>query len=90
MLRASSNGSGATIEVRDSGPGIPPDVLRRIFEPGFSTKSNGMGLGLAIVEGIVRGHGGAIEARSEPGRGATFTLRLPRLAAPRSTEENGG
>jgi signal transduction histidine kinase len=66
-----------TIEIRDSGPGIPATRIRRIFEPFYSTKgSRGTGLGLAIVRDIMRQHGGAATARSEPGRGATFTLKF--------------
>lgn len=68
------------LEVADTGVGIPREIQSRIFEPFFSTKSeqSGVGLGLAVVYGIVRGHGGHIEVESTPGRGATFRLRLPR------------
>ena len=62
------------LEVADDGPGIAPEVQARIFEPFFSTKFTGRGLGLAAVLGIVRGHRGAIGVRSVPGAGATFTL----------------
>ncbi len=65
------------IEVSDEGCGIPPDRIDRIFEPNFTTKREGMGLGLAIVEGIVAAHRGAITVRSEPGRGTTFETHLP-------------
>ncbi len=68
---------GAHLAVADDGPGIAPEHLARVFEPDFSTKKEGMGLGLAIVDGIARGHGGSVAVASEPGRGATFTLRLP-------------
>jgi len=68
---------GAFLVVADDGPGIATADLARVFEPDFSTKKEGMGLGLAIVEGIARGHGGAVTVASEAGRGATFTLRLP-------------
>jgi PAS domain S-box-containing protein len=65
--------------VADSGPGIPPDVLNRIFEPFYTTKrdSGGTGLGLAVSHGIAEMHGGALQAESELGKGTTFTLRLP-------------
>jgi PAS domain S-box-containing protein len=62
----------------DTGPGIPADDLGSIFEPYFTTKSEGTGLGLMIVQRIVRDHGGEIEVRSEPNAGTTFTLYLPR------------
>ena len=65
------------LSIRDTGGGIPPDVLPRIFEPLFSTKGFGVGLGLSIVKGIVEQHGGTIEITSEPGRGTTAVVRLP-------------
>lgn len=66
--------------VADIGSGIPPEVRDRIFDPFFSTKNEtkGVGLGLAVVFGIVRRHGGEILVDSAPGKGTTFTLRLPR------------
>jgi signal transduction histidine kinase len=62
------------IHVQDSGPGIAPENLRRIFEPFFSTR--GSGLGLAIVRDIMRRHGGSVTVDSTPGTGAKFTLRF--------------
>ncbi len=72
------------IDVADTGVGIHPDVLPHIFEPFFSTKhkESGVGLGLAVVYGIVERHGGTIAVESEPGRGTIFHLTLPRHAAP--------
>ena len=69
----------AVIEVSDTGKGIPKENLRRIFEPGFTTKGvrTGMGIGLAIAYRIIQGHGGSIDVSSEPGKGSTFTIRLP-------------
>lgn len=65
--------------ISDTGVGIPPENLPKIFEPFFTTKDSGQGtgLGLAIVAKILRDHGGSVEVWSEPGKGATFTIRLP-------------
>lgn len=65
------------VGLQDSGPGIPPAILPRIFEPYFTTKSAGNGLGLASCFNIMRAHGGDIAAESEPGKGATFCLHFP-------------
>jgi two-component system cell cycle sensor histidine kinase/response regulator CckA len=67
------------LSVIDTGCGIPPDVLSRIFEPFFSTKAKGTGLGLSSVYSIVRQSGGQITAESEPGIGTTITIHLPRV-----------
>jgi two-component system sensor histidine kinase HydH len=64
------------IEVRDSGPGISPDDLERVFSPFFTTKPQGSGLGLAIVRKVVDAHDGRIDATSVPGR-TTFRVTLP-------------
>ena len=61
----------------DYGPGIPPDILPKIFEPMFSTKSFGVGLGLPVVKQIMEQHGGGIEIESEEGRGTWVCLWLP-------------
>ena len=63
--------------VADTGTGIDPESLLHIFEPFFSTKPAGSGIGLALVHRVIQDHGGDIEVRSEPGVGTTFTLRLP-------------
>src|SRR5450432_2708284 len=65
--------------VSDSGSGIAPDVLPRIFEPSFTTKppGQGTGLGLAIAYRIVEDHGGTFEVKTEPQQGSTFTVLLP-------------
>ncbi len=70
-------GDMLTMAVRDAGIGIPPEVLPHIFEPLFSTKGFGVGLGLSIVKGIVEQHGGTIEIASEVGRGTSAVVRLP-------------
>ena len=61
----------------DTGKGMPPEVLAKVFKPFFSTKPGGSGLGLATVKRIVEAHGGTIEVQSEVGRGTKFTIRLP-------------
>ncbi len=63
--------------VRDSGPGMPPEVIARIFDPFFTTKPSGTGLGLSISYGIVRDHRGTVDVESSPGQGTTFTLAFP-------------
>ena len=65
------------LEVSDSGCGMSAETQARIFDPFFTTKSAGHGLGLAVVHGIVRGLGGSIDVRSEPGRGSSFAVTLP-------------
>ena len=69
---------GVEIVVRDTGPGIAPDDVPRIFEAGFSTRDGSSGLGLAVCHRILEQHRGSIAVESRPGCGATFRLRLPR------------
>src|SRR5438132_4990847 len=67
-----------TIQVRDTGEGIPDEVMAQIFEPFFSTKpGKGTGLGLWVSQGIIQGHGGTLRVRSRMGRGSTFVITLP-------------
>ncbi|GAA4314486.1 hypothetical protein GCM10023178_75810 [Actinomadura luteofluorescens] len=82
-LRAYADGDDVLIEVADTGPGIAPEHLPHVFdrfwraEKSRSRQTGGSGLGLAIVRQLAEAHGGSAAVRSEPGRGATFVLRLP-------------
>lgn len=76
-LQTSEGEDGVWVSVADTGSGIPPEQINRIFEPFFTTKKKGTGLGLMIVQRIVRAHGGRIELESHPGRGTTFRVWLP-------------
>lgn len=71
------DGKFLEVDFKDSGPGIPPDRVERIFEPFYTTKENGTGLGLSVSYSIVRSFGGSIVVSSKPGEGSTFTVRLP-------------
>ena len=74
-------GPHVEVLVEDTGTGIPERHLTRIFDPYFSTKQTGSGLGLAVCHSVVRAHGGAISVRSELGKGTTFALTLPAKSA---------
>jgi two-component system NtrC family sensor kinase len=76
-----------TLEVVDTGPGIPPALHTRIFEPFFTTKPPGVGtgLGLSLCQGIIEGHGGTIRVTSQPGQGTVFRVELPVGEAPVTT-----
>ncbi|HEU4383813.1 MAG TPA: ATP-binding protein [Anaeromyxobacteraceae bacterium] len=80
-LAARREGAEVLLSVSDTGPGIAPADVTRVFEPYFTTKEGGTGLGLAIAERIVSEHGGRIEVASRQGQGATFTVRLPVASA---------
>ncbi|MGC3998297.1 MAG: ATP-binding protein [Anaeromyxobacter sp.] len=88
-VTARREGEGLLLEVADTGPGIPPEVLPHVFDPFFTTKQvdAGTGLGLAICHRIVEAGGGTITVTSEPGCGATFRIRLPAAPAPASPAE---
>jgi signal transduction histidine kinase len=79
FIRTWAAGERVAVELRDTGKGIPPEHLARIFDPGFTTKGVGVGtgLGLSIVHGIVDEHRGTIEVESEIGKGTTFRVWLP-------------
>lgn len=73
-------GEWIELRIRDSGTGIPPERLKRIFDPFFTSRpGKGTGLGLSVCQAIIQEHGGRIYAESKPGRGATFYIELPLL-----------
>jgi signal transduction histidine kinase len=67
----------ASIEITDSGPGVPKGDLERIFQPFYTTKAKGTGLGLAIAQRVIEAHGGEIQVENVPPRGCRFTFLLP-------------
>jgi signal transduction histidine kinase len=77
VLATRNKGHHVIVSVRDVGPGIEPDHLDKLFEPLFTTRSKGMGMGLAVCRGIVEDLGGSIRAGNNPDRGAVFTIQLP-------------
>ena len=78
---------GYEIVVCDRGPGVPEEDRRRIFEPFFSKRQGGSGLGLALCLGILRAHGGSIVALDRPGGGSCFRIRLPAKPPNKHEEE---
>jgi signal transduction histidine kinase len=82
-VRTRPDGSGARVEVDDTGHGIAPENLHRIYDPFFTTKParKGTGLGLSVTYGIIQEHGGSIEVSNRPGGGARFRLELPLAVA---------
>jgi C4-dicarboxylate-specific signal transduction histidine kinase len=78
VIRAGRNGDGQVfVSVRDSGPGFPGGIAEQLFEPFFSTKAEGTGMGLAIARSIIEAHGGTLSAENRDDGGACFTVRLP-------------
>jgi two-component system nitrogen regulation sensor histidine kinase NtrY len=76
-VQPTGNGGGLRVTVADHGPGVPADLKPRLFEPYFTTKPDGTGLGLALVRQTVEAHGGTVALGDTPGGGATFTITFP-------------
>jgi len=76
-ITTKKNGRSASINVADTGTGIPLENIGKLFEPLFTTKSRGVGLGLAIVKSVIEAHGGTIAVESDVGRGSKFCIALP-------------
>lgn len=88
VISTESKNDGIVLAVRDSGIGMTPETVKKIFNPFYTTKTvdQGTGLGLSVVQGIVNTHGGKIDIESEPGKGSCFYVRLP-LIPPDSSSE---
>ncbi|MDQ1303471.1 MAG: two-component system, sensor histidine kinase FlrB [Pseudomonadota bacterium] len=80
-LGFSVSGNTAELRISDNGPGVPPGLHNRIFEPFFTSRSDGTGLGLAVVQSVARAHGGDVHVENTPPQGASFVLRLPLSSA---------
>jgi signal transduction histidine kinase len=76
-VSAAGGGGNLWLRIQDTGPGIPPNELGEIFDPYFTTKPEGNGLGLWIAQQIAVAHGGDLHAENAPGGGAVFVLTLP-------------
>ena len=76
-LSAHAEGGTAVIACEDDGPGIPEEKLKQVFDPFYTTKAEGMGMGLSITRTIVEAHHGQILVRNQPDGGASFQIRLP-------------
>jgi signal transduction histidine kinase len=87
---SNSDGNSVKVEVTDTGRGISPQDISKLFEPYFSTKETGTGLGLAIVKKAVDDHGGTINVASKEGAGTTFTIILPAREKGHGTKEHPG
>ena len=87
-LRTFVHDRHAVIEVVDIGPGLSDEVLTRVFEPFYTTKQEGLGLGLSICKTIVEAHNGTIDVRRNPQNGTTFSARLPLTPEQPDTESS--
>jgi two-component system, NtrC family, nitrogen regulation sensor histidine kinase NtrY len=81
LLRVRDESDSGRIEVSDTGTGLSAEERDRLFTPYYTTKSHGTGLGLAVAQSVITDHNGSISVQSEPGRGTTFTIHLPKGAA---------
>lgn len=91
LLRlARPNADTLRISVADNGPGMDETLRRQVFQPFFTTRSSGTGLGLAVVDCVVRAHGGQVQCETAPGQGATFHIDLPLASEPRFLPAGGG
>jgi signal transduction histidine kinase len=76
-IRSFEDSRGVTVTIADEGKGMPPAILEKVFDPYFTTKSGGIGLGLTVAKKIVEAHQGRIELRSDEGRGTTVGIHIP-------------
>jgi len=81
------NGDWVQVDVRDTGCGMEPEALHKIFDPFYTTKEQGIGLGLSVSHGIIQEHGGAVDVESEKGKGTVFRIQFPLM---RSEEKRIG
>ena len=88
-IGAQQTGNAVAVFVADSGEGISPENMKRLFQPLFTTKAKGVGLGLVVCRNLVEANGGRIEVESEVGKGTTFTVLLPAMAATASGSKAG-
>ncbi|HVR20068.1 MAG TPA: ATP-binding protein, partial [Polyangiaceae bacterium] len=89
LVQADADAGAFRIRVVDDGPGMEKEVVEKIFQPLFSTKTKGTGLGLAIVQGTIARHGGRVEVTTAPGEGSVFTIELPRRPSLAPTHDGG-
>ena len=80
---------GVILEVQDTGVGIVPENVGKLFQPLFTTKPRGIGLGLVVVKNLVQVNGGRVAVQSTPGEGTTFSVTLPAAAPEAQTEPTG-
>ncbi|HEX6739249.1 MAG TPA: ATP-binding protein [Vicinamibacteria bacterium] len=88
-VRRAPGGDGIEVEVRDTGRGMTPEEIDSAFEPYFSTKDTGLGLGLALTRKIVEDHGGTVQLQSTPGQGTVALIQLPQLPMPAVVSSTG-